>query len=99
MFLKTFDSRGDRWLLWPIRLRWVAETGAIRTNSRRWVTSHGWQVGTEVCAVSETGKHCMPGYRGVFGRTLHFGRLKVLFGRERSQAERGSAEHAPPRAA
>lgn len=92
MFLKTFDSGGDRWLWWPIRLHWAPK------NSSKWFASHGWQVGTEHCTVAETGGRCMPGFRAVIGRTLHFGRLKVLFGRERSKAERACTEQAPPSA-
>lgn len=90
MFLKRFDTNGDRWLLWPIRLRWVPGSPS------RWFTSHGWQVGTERCPESQTGGRHMPGFRGVFGRTLHLGRLKVLFGRERSKAERQVTVQAPP---
>jgi hypothetical protein len=90
MFLKTIDSGGDRWLLWPIRLSWGPKL------SSAWFTTHGWQVDTERCSVAETGKRCMPGFRGVFGRTLHLGRLKVLFGRE-CVGERASANQAPPK--
>jgi len=68
MFLKTIDSGGDRWLLWPIRLSWGPKL------SSAWFTTHGWQVDTERCSVAETGKRNMPGFRGVFGRTLHLGR-------------------------
>lgn len=89
MFLKTIDSGGDRWLWWPVRLRWVSDHP--KSLRSKWFTTHGWQVGSERCSVAQTGKRNMPGYRGVFGRTLHFGRLKVLFGRERS-----STVQAPP---
>lgn len=94
MFLKRIDSNGDRWLWWPIRLRWVQPIS--KSLRSKWFTTHGWQVGTERCAESQTGRRCMPGFRDVFGRTLHLGRLKVLFGRERSKAERQVTVQAPP---
>jgi hypothetical protein len=94
MFLKTIDSQGDRWLWWPIRLRWAPEGSSL------WFKSHGWEVGSERCAVSETGGRCMPGFRSVIGRTLHFGRLKVCMGGGwRGRAESGGEVQSPPRAA
>lgn len=67
----------DRLLMWPIRLRWSDP------RASNWFGAHGWQVGTERCAV--TSFHCIPGYRRVFGWTFHVGRLKVCFGTTREE--------------
>ena len=89
MKLITKDSDGNRWLLWPIRVKWGA------AGSSTWFKSHGWCVGSESVPTSETAFGCMPGFRDVFGQTLHFGRLKITFGKGR-EAEFGSVMQAAP---
>lgn len=77
--LKRFDEDGDRYHLRPIRFAW-------NPSASCWFKWHGWQTGAERCAYSETSKSCVPGYRRVFGQTLHFGPLKVMFGRKVSKS-------------
>lgn len=72
-----FYPNKSRRLMWPISLKWSAAT------TSRWFRQHGWQVGSERCSAADTSDGCMPGYRAVFGWTLHLGQLKVVFGRER----------------
>ncbi len=71
MKLRRYQD-GDRYLLWPIRIKW-------RPYGTYWGW-HGFQVGTELCSLSETSKACIPGHRRVFGQTLHVGPLKIVFG-------------------
>lgn len=67
---------GSRWQVWPVRIRFK------RGASHRWLARHGWQVGSESVPVEKTSFGCMPGYRAVFGQTLHFGPLKILLGKD-----------------
>jgi hypothetical protein len=73
-FLKRVNDDGDRFYLWPIRVRWAPG------RATRWFDWHGWQVGTESVSRVKTSRACMPGYRRVFGQTLHLGPLLVMFG-------------------
>jgi hypothetical protein len=86
--IRTKDKDGNRWLLWPIRLR-VAEH-----RSKAWFKTHGWQIGFEPVPESQTAFGCMPGWRGLYGQTFHLGRLKVLFG---PSTEIGQDTNRPPR--
>lgn len=85
--LRRFDEDGNRWLLWPIRLRWVrplCETSGPWTGAPRlfrgWFVTHGWSVGDERVPVAKTAHGMMPGWRKLYGQTLHLGRLKICFG-------------------
>ena len=75
MILRHIGEHGDRYLRWPIRFAWGHQLPP--TSFFAW---HGWQVRDEPCALEETSDRCVPGYRGVFGQTLHIGRLKIMFG-------------------
>lgn len=87
--LKTRDEEGHRWQLWPIRLGWARPL--IGWSS--WFATHGWQTGSELTGDGSTAYGMMPGYRKVFGQTLHLGRLKLKFGRELSKsASEGGAK-------
>lgn len=76
--IRRFDSEDNRWQLWPIGLRW-----GDKLSSSRPFSTHGWRVGTESVPVAKTSFGCMPGFRKVFGQTLHLWRLKICFGRVR----------------
>lgn len=55
-----------RYLFWPIKLKWAKP---LRKDMRSlWFKKHGWQVGWDGMGM------------GVFGWTLHLGRLKICFG-------------------
>jgi hypothetical protein len=71
----THDGEGNRFQVWPIRLKWSAGSAS------RFFDRHGWQTGTERTPDGSTGGRCMPGYRAVYGQTFHIGRLKVCLGR------------------
>ena len=62
---------GHRRALWPIRLKWG--------HYSHWFVRHGWILDHERC--SYTARGCMPGWRGVYGQTIHFGKLKVCLGK------------------
>lgn len=68
-------SEGDRIQWWPVRLKWSAPFAS------NWFIWHGWQTGSERSEDGSTGSGCMPGFRRVFGRTFHLGRLKICFGK------------------
>jgi hypothetical protein len=61
-------------LWWPIKLRW------IKGGNHTFICTHWFAVGSERCSDDETSGRCCPGYREVFGWTLHIGNLKVIFG-------------------
>lgn len=86
----TSDGEGNRFQLWPIRLKWSAHSAS------RLFDRHGWQTGTEHTPDGSTGAGFMPGIRGVFGQTFHIGRLKVCLGKSIGQA---TDTQAPPRSA
>lgn len=73
----NIDKDGDRWAWWPVSLRISWRFG----NWRQWFKTHGWQIGSERVDPALTSRACMPGFRRVFGWTLHLGPLKVCFGR------------------
>lgn len=68
------SAAGDRRLLWPIRLNW----GDM--SSSCWFGRHSWYVGPETNYPGSLS--CIPGWRQVYGQTIHFGRLKVCFGKQ-----------------
>lgn len=74
-FLKYRKER-HRYQFWPIRIKLLPDTGW----SKGWFIAHGWQTGDERVSVEKTGYGMIPGFRKVFGWTLHFGRLKIIFG-------------------
>lgn len=76
--LKLRDDEGHRWQLWPIRLGWAAPL----IGWSPWFRTHGWQTGSEPTPNGSTAFGMAPGFRKVFGQTLHLGRLKVKFGRD-----------------
>ena len=49
-------------------LNWPIRFGWEGRFKSRWFTTHGWQIGWDV------------NRKRIFGWTLHFGALKVLFG-------------------
>ena len=76
--LRHIGDDGNRYLLWPISFAWGHQLPP--SSFFAW---HGWQVGSEPCALEDTAQSCVHGFRGVFGQTLHIGRLKILFGSPR----------------
>lgn len=78
------SEEGERYCLWPIRLGLVPRKGSV--NCPWWrrfyaFTWHGWQTHTEQVPVEKTSKGSMPGFRRVFGQTLHLGFLQIRLGR------------------
>lgn len=69
---------GNRYCLWPIRLRWIPPLS--KKVPRAFFSRHGWHVFYERVPVEKTGSPCMPGIRSVFGQTFRIGRLGVLLG-------------------
>ena len=63
-----------RYLLWPVRF--TRKTDGFPPH---WGW-HGWHVRYENVSREKTSAGCMPGYRAVYGQTLHLGRLLILFG-------------------
>lgn len=74
--IRTRDDDGNRWQIWPIRLKWGDGI------SSGWFKTHGFQTGVEPTSDGTTARGCMPFLRKVFGQTLHLGRLKIVFGRD-----------------
>jgi hypothetical protein len=91
--IRRTDSDGNRWALWPISLRWVPplrlsevdgpHSGAPRLHSA-WLATHGWWIENESVPAAKTAFGMMPGFRKVYGQTLHLGRLKICFGKTRN---------------
>lgn len=55
-----------RYIYWPINLAW--RKPLLKGKWSPWFKTHGWQVGWDGIGM------------GVFGWTLHLGRLKIMFG-------------------
>jgi hypothetical protein len=67
---------GGRYLLLPVH---------VKLSPRRfglgWLFGrHGWQVGSEAVPFEKTSHGCMPGYRDVYGQTVHLGPIQIIFG-------------------
>ena len=78
MGIKRFDTDRNRWALWPISLRWGAKECSSRPGN-----THGWFIDYEAVPSSLTSYGCMPGWRKLYGQTLHVWRLKICFGKVR----------------
>jgi hypothetical protein len=87
--LRKFDH-GDRFCLWPISLGWIS-------GWTPFFTWHGWGIGHESCLVSETGNLSMPGYRDIYGQTLHLGPLKIMFGPRKHDVDKWCSINPPPK--
>lgn len=64
---------GGRFLLWPISVE--------RGMPGCWhFGQHGWELGAERVDFEDTAIGNMPGYRSVYGQTIHLGPIRVSLG-------------------
>ena len=64
--MNTQERRYKRYRWWPIRLKWLSPPP---NHKPPWFRTHGIEVGADGIG------------KPVFARVVHFGRLKLIFGR------------------